>query len=108
MGYYQTGSNFDSQPLQIVPKFLTPPFFTAACERSYGVKSVWANIDFTNAVYGGWNISTTNTFFTHGDADGWSAAGVTYTDHPVPVFGNSVMIIEKGSQTLSRLWSARG
>ena len=65
----------------------------------YGIKrdSVSDLIDFTNTVYGGKNITTSNTFFTHGDADGWSAAGVTYTDHDVPVVGNTVKIIVNGT-----------
>ena len=98
-GFYQTGTDFDINPLQIAPKFLSPPYFTKACELSYGVKpgSVPSMIDFTNTVYGGKNITTSNTFFTHGDADGWSAAGITYTDRPVPVIGNSVHIIAKGT-----------
>jgi len=98
-GFYQTGTDFDTNPLQVAPKFMSTPYFTTACERIYGVKasSVSSLIHFTNTVYGGKNITTTNTFFTHGDADGWSAAGVTYTDHAVPIVGNTVKIIAKGT-----------
>ena len=98
-GFYQTGTDFDVNPLQVAPKFLSPPYFTTACELSYGVarQSVPGLISFTNAVYGGKAITTSNTFFTHGDADGWSAAGVTYTDHDVPLLGNTVRIIAHGT-----------
>ena len=99
MGFYQCGSDFDRNPLQVMPPFMSPLYFTTACERVYGIRArdVYTNIDWTNTYYGGKNITTTNTFFSHGNADGWSAAGVTYTDHPVPVYGNSVHIIEKGT-----------
>ena len=98
-GFYQTGTDFDSNPLQVAPKFMSTPYFTTACERVYGLPkgSVPALIDFTNAVYGGKNITTSNTFFTHGNADGWSAAGITYTDREVPVVGNTVKIIVNGT-----------
>jgi len=99
MGYYQTGTDFDKNSLQIMPRFMSTDYFTTACELVYGIKreEVWENADFTNTFYGGKNLTTTNTFFTHGDADGWSAAGVTYTDRPVPVFGNTVRIIKAGT-----------
>ena len=89
-----------------MPKFMNPLYFTTACERAYGVKAadVYSNIAFTNTYYGGRNITTTNTVFSHGNADGWSAAGVTYTDRPVPVFGNSVHIIEKGTHCSDLYW----
>ena len=86
-GFYQTGTDFDTEPAAGRPKirFVSPPYFTTACERAYGLPKAlhrtFQHRRYTNAVYGGKNITTSNTFFTHGDADGWSAAGVTVRLH---------------------------
>jgi len=97
MGYYQTGSDFLNNPYQIQSSFLTPDLFVQACYDGYGVPkdAVSKNIDFANTVYGGKGITTSNTFFTHGNDDGWSAAGIT--KGPVPVIGNQVYVIDKGT-----------
>jgi len=108
MGYYQTGTDFFTNPNQIIPPLSDPTMFKQACHDAFGidVDEVEQNIIFTNSVYGGLHMTTSNTFFTHGSIDSWSAAGITRG--PVPVYGNTVAVILKGTHCSDLYWPNEG
>lgn len=60
------------------------------------------NIRWTNVQYGGKDFTTTNTFFSNGNADSWSAAGIT--EHVPKVSGNHIYIIDQGTHCSDLYW----
>jgi len=105
-GYYQTGTDFNRNPHQIVSRHLNPSLFVQACSDALGSSpaNVEENIAWTNVNYGGQSITTTNTFFTNGNDDGWSFAGIN--SGPVPVTGNQFFVIDKGTHCSDLYWAS--
>jgi len=102
--FYQTGTDFDTNPLQIASRHATPEVFMQACDDMFGwtPAQVEENIRWTNVQYGGKQFATTNTFFSNGNADSWSAAGIT---DRVPSFsGNHVAVIDGGFHCSDLYW----
>jgi len=72
---------------------LNPSLFVQTCKDAFNISDVYARINATNQFYGGDQIVTTETFFTHGTADGWHAAGVKKTPG---VYANTLDFILDG------------
>jgi hypothetical protein len=75
-----------------------------ACQDTFGLtpSQVEENVQFTNVQYGGKQFTTTNTFFSNGNADSWSAAGIT--DGVPKVAGNHIYIIDGGLHCSDLYW----
>ncbi|XP_018566061.1 putative serine protease K12H4.7 isoform X2 [Anoplophora glabripennis] len=81
-GWYQTTSRED----KIFGKGCSIDFNTNLCVevfgKSFNETFINAQIDRTNANYGGIDIAVSNVVYVHGSLDPWHAAGLTETTNP--------------------------
>jgi len=77
---YQSCNEFGYWHVGAIQNYLKISFTDTAyhrrkCTEIYGIP-LQPNIDLTNKIYGGWNISTSNTIFWNGQEDHWSELSV--------------------------------
>jgi len=81
VGYWQTARTPD---VSIRSQRINTRYYMDMCHEVFGLTHL-PDIEGTNNYYGGWNISTSNTFFVNGIEDPWQHASV----QSVPVGPNS-------------------
>jgi len=72
VGYWQTARPVD---VSIRSQRIDRRYYMDMCHYIFGVTE-YPRVDETNEYYGGWNISTSNTFFVNGIEDPWQHASV--------------------------------
>ena len=82
-------------------------FSTQQCADIYGSSfseaSIQSSVDWSNAYYGGYNISESRVVFVNGDIDPWHALGITWD-----LNAQSPAILIKGEYTRRSLSAFRG
>jgi hypothetical protein len=72
VGYWQVARQ---RAVSIRSQAVNSSYYEQLCYDVFGIRSLPA-VPETNNYYGGWNLSTSNTFFTNGVEDPWQWAGV--------------------------------
>jgi len=99
-GYYQTGESKD-QPFSPI---LSLQSFLQQCVDIFGISDFTPKVEYINDYYGGKNIVTTNTAFTNGNVDPWSALGNYQT---YPEYAQSTTILIEGTAHCADLYPPR-